>query len=92
QLSAVTEAIGDLGLSPADINLVSIAKGVERNAGREQFFQPERAPSATHFCIKSGRPAARLPNLSCEMLPMPRIRTNRLTEVRIYAPLMLQAV
>lgn len=44
QLSAVTEAIGDLGLSPADINLVSIAKGVERNAGREQFFQPERAP------------------------------------------------
>ncbi|NQY39243.1 MAG: excinuclease ABC subunit UvrC [Henriciella sp.] len=44
QLSAVIEAIGDLGLSPADINLVSIAKGVERNAGREQFFQPERAP------------------------------------------------
>ena len=44
QLSAVVEAISDLGLSPADINLVSIAKGVERNAGREQFFQPERAP------------------------------------------------
>jgi len=44
QLSAVIEAIGDLGLSPADINLVSIAKGVERNAGREQFFQPDRAP------------------------------------------------
>ena len=44
QLSSVIEAIGDLGLSPADINLVSIAKGVERNAGREQFFQPERAP------------------------------------------------
>lgn len=44
QLSAVIEAIGDLGLSPADINLVSIAKGVERNAGREQFFQPQRAP------------------------------------------------
>jgi excinuclease ABC subunit C len=44
QLSAVIEAVGDLGLSPADINLVSIAKGVERNAGREQFFQPGRAP------------------------------------------------
>lgn len=44
QLSSVIEAISDLGLSPSDINLVSIAKGVERNAGREQFFQPGRAP------------------------------------------------
>lgn len=44
QLSSVIEAIGDLGLSPPDVNLVSIAKGVERNAGREQFFQPGRAP------------------------------------------------
>lgn len=44
QLSSVIEAIGDLGLSPSDVNLVSIAKGVERNAGREQFFQPGRAP------------------------------------------------
>ncbi len=44
QLSAVTEAIGEVGLSPADVNLVSIAKGVERNAGREQFFQPGKAP------------------------------------------------
>ena len=44
QLSSVIEAIADLGLSPSDVNLVSIAKGVERNAGREQFFQPGRAP------------------------------------------------
>ena len=44
QLSSVTEAIAELGLSPTDVNLVSIAKGVERNAGREQFFQPGRAP------------------------------------------------
>ncbi len=44
QLSSVTEAIAELGLSPSDVNLVSIAKGVERNAGREQFFQPGRAP------------------------------------------------
>lgn len=44
QLSSVIESISDLGLSPTDINLVSIAKGVERNAGREQFFQPGRAP------------------------------------------------
>lgn len=44
QLSSVVEAIADLGLSPSEVNLVSIAKGVERNAGREQFFQPGRAP------------------------------------------------
>lgn len=44
QLSAVTEALDEMGLSPADVTLVSIAKGVERNAGREQFFQPGRAP------------------------------------------------
>lgn len=44
QLNSVIEAISDLGLSPQDVNLVSIAKGVERNAGREQFFQPGRAP------------------------------------------------
>lgn len=44
QLSAVTETLAELGLSPAEVNLVSIAKGVERNAGREQFFQPGKAP------------------------------------------------
>lgn len=44
QLNAVIEAIADVGLSPADITLVSIAKGVERNAGREQFFRPAKAP------------------------------------------------
>lgn len=44
QLSSVIEALAELGLSASDVNLVSIAKGVERNAGREQFFQPGRAP------------------------------------------------
>ncbi|MDJ0921119.1 MAG: excinuclease ABC subunit UvrC [Henriciella sp.] len=44
QLSAVIEAIVDIGLSPEDVTLVSIAKGVERNAGREQFFRPGKAP------------------------------------------------
>ena len=44
QLNAVTEALDAIGLTPKDINLVSIAKGVERNAGREQFFQPNKAP------------------------------------------------
>ncbi|MCL4130531.1 UNVERIFIED_CONTAM: hypothetical protein GTU68_001158 [Idotea baltica] len=44
QLSAVVEALNGLGLSPDDVTLVSIAKGVDRNAGREQFFRPGRAP------------------------------------------------
>jgi excinuclease ABC subunit C len=44
QLSAVTEALDGLGLTPDDVTLVSIAKGVDRNAGREQFFRPGRAP------------------------------------------------
>ncbi|KJS35502.1 MAG: excinuclease ABC subunit C [Hyphomonas sp. BRH_c22] len=44
QLNAVLEALADLGLGPEDVNLVSIAKGVDRNAGREQFFRPGRAP------------------------------------------------
>lgn len=44
QLNAVTEALADIGLGPGDVTLVSIAKGVERNAGREQFFRPGLAP------------------------------------------------
>ncbi len=44
QLSAVTEAIEGLGLTTDDITLVSIAKGPDRNAGREKFFRPGRAP------------------------------------------------
>ncbi len=50
QLSAVTETLADLGLS--DVPLVGIAKGPERDAGREKFFMngkdsfmlPERDP------------------------------------------------
>ncbi len=44
QLNAVIEALAGLDLSPDDVTLVSIAKGVDRNAGREQFFRPGRAP------------------------------------------------
>lgn len=44
QLSATIETLAELGLTPEDVTLVSIAKGVERNAGREQFFRPGRAP------------------------------------------------
>lgn len=44
QLSAVIEALADLDLTPQDVTLVSIAKGPDRNAGREQFFRPGKAP------------------------------------------------
>lgn len=44
QLSATLETLAELGLTPEDVTLVSIAKGVDRNAGREQFFRPGRAP------------------------------------------------
>lgn len=44
QLNVVIEAITELGLSTDEVTLVSIAKGVDRNAGREQFFRPGLAP------------------------------------------------
>jgi len=42
QLSAAQQALVDLGID--DVPLVAIAKGPERNAGRERFFRPEREP------------------------------------------------
>ncbi|MAF56504.1 excinuclease ABC subunit UvrC [Ponticaulis sp.] len=44
QLHAVMETLQELGLSHEDVTLVSIAKGPERNAGREKFFRPDKAP------------------------------------------------
>jgi len=44
QLSAVLGALAELGLGPADLNIVAIAKGPDRNAGRETFYRPGRAP------------------------------------------------
>jgi excinuclease ABC subunit C len=44
QLSATREAIEAVGFAPGVLNLVAIAKGPDRNAGREQFFRPNRAP------------------------------------------------
>lgn len=44
QLSAVMEALGEVGLTHNDVTLVSIAKGPDRNAGREKFFRPVGAP------------------------------------------------
>jgi len=51
QLSAVREVMEDLGV--ADIPVVSIAKGPDRNAGRERFFMPDRPP----FTIDPKSPA-----------------------------------
>lgn len=42
QLSVATEVMEELGLS--DLPLLAIAKGPDRNAGREQFFLPEKEP------------------------------------------------
>ncbi|MCR6629028.1 MAG: excinuclease ABC subunit UvrC [Magnetospirillum sp.] len=42
QLNATLEVFADLGVE--DVPLVSIAKGPDRNAGRERFFMPESAP------------------------------------------------
>ena len=44
QLSAVIETLTEINLTPDDITLVSIAKGPDRNAGREKFFRPGKAP------------------------------------------------
>ena len=44
QLNAVIETLRELGLTTDDITLVSIAKGPDRNAGREKFFRPNKAP------------------------------------------------
>ena len=42
QLNAVLEVLEDLGLT--DIPVVSIAKGPDRNAGREDFYLPGKTP------------------------------------------------
>jgi len=42
QLSAACQVFADLGI--ADVALVAIAKGPDRNAGRERFFLPNRPP------------------------------------------------
>ncbi len=42
QLGAACQVFADLGI--ADVALVAIAKGPDRNAGRERFFLPNRPP------------------------------------------------
>lgn len=43
QLSAALQVYADMGLTTDDVPLVAIAKGVDRNAGRERFFMEDRA-------------------------------------------------
>jgi excinuclease ABC subunit C len=42
QLSTAQQVLADLGID--DVPLVAIAKGPDRNAGRERFFRPGREP------------------------------------------------
>jgi len=42
QLSAARAVLDDLGVD--DVELVAIAKGPDRDAGRERFFRPDREP------------------------------------------------
>lgn len=42
QLTAARETLAELGIT--DVPLIGIAKGVERNAGEETFFQSDRPP------------------------------------------------
>ncbi|MEQ9518058.1 MAG: excinuclease ABC subunit UvrC [Parvibaculum sp.] len=42
QLSVTMEVMRDLGIT--DVTVISIAKGPDRNAGRERFFMPGRPP------------------------------------------------
>jgi excinuclease ABC subunit C len=42
QLNAAREILADLGIG--DLCLVSVAKGVDRDAGRETFYLPDREP------------------------------------------------
>ena len=42
QLSAVLDVLGELGID--DLNVVGVAKGPDRNAGREHFHAPNRPP------------------------------------------------
>jgi excinuclease ABC subunit C len=44
QLEAARQALAEVGVSEDDVSLVGIAKGRDRDAGRETFFKPGQAP------------------------------------------------
>ncbi|GIX15614.1 MAG: hypothetical protein KatS3mg118_3573 [Paracoccaceae bacterium] len=47
QLAAATAALAELGID--DVEVIAVAKGVERDAGRELFHRPGRPPMALPF-------------------------------------------
>ncbi len=44
QLEAARQALAEVGVGEADVTLVGIAKGRDRDAGRETFFKPGQPP------------------------------------------------
>jgi excinuclease ABC subunit C len=44
QLEAARQALADVGVSEDDVALIGIAKGRDRDAGRETFFKPGQPP------------------------------------------------
>ena len=44
QISAVAEIMGELGIS--DVPFIGVAKGVDRDAGKEEFYRPGSSPFA----------------------------------------------
>jgi excinuclease ABC subunit C len=44
QVSAAAQALGELGVE--DVEIVGVAKGVDRDAGKEEFHRPGRPPMA----------------------------------------------
>jgi excinuclease ABC subunit C len=44
QLEAARRALAEVGVSEEDVALVGIAKGRDRDAGRETFFKPDQPP------------------------------------------------
>jgi excinuclease ABC subunit C len=44
QLQAARQALAEIGVTDDDVTLVGIAKGRDRDAGRETFFKPGRPP------------------------------------------------
>jgi excinuclease ABC subunit C len=48
QLSSVMSALEALEVDLSEITVVAMAKGVDRNAGREEFFMPDKVPFTLH--------------------------------------------
>lgn len=44
QLEAARQALADVGVGEGDVTLIGIAKGRDRDAGRETFFKPGQPP------------------------------------------------